>query len=197
MTPLSAAPARRIRACARRGVGHLAAALLAARRCSPPAARCRPTSQERLARAAARSRQRARQDRAGLVAVARADRRRLLPLGAYSLDTRIQLAQRASTSLDVQYYVLENDPTGRLLLKALRDASERGVRVRLLVDDLYTTHSDSLLRGLASFPNVEVRLFNPFCCNRAAASPRATRRRSSTSAGSTTACTTSSSSPTA
>ena len=91
---------------------------------------------------------------------------RLLPLGAYSLDTRIQLAQRASTSLDVQYCVLENDPTGRLLMKALRDASVRGVRVRLLVDDLYTTHSDPLLRGLASFPNVEVRLFNPFCCNR-------------------------------
>jgi len=93
---------------------------------------------------------------------------RLLPLGAYSLDTRIQLAQRASTSLDVQYYQLEADSTGRLLLAALRDASQRGVRVRLLVDDLYTTHSDPLLRGLASFPNVEVRLFNPFCCNRGA-----------------------------
>ena len=59
-------------------------------------------------------------------------------------------------------------------MKALRDASVRGVRVRLLVDDLYTIHSDSLLRGLASFPNVEVRLFNPFCCNRPAASPAAT-----------------------
>ena len=93
---------------------------------------------------------------------------RLLPLGAYSLDTRIQLAQRAMRSLDVQYYVLENDPTGRLLMGALRDASLRGVRVRLLVDDLYTKHSDFLLRGLASFPNIEVRLFNPFCCNRAA-----------------------------
>jgi cardiolipin synthase C len=91
---------------------------------------------------------------------------RLLPLGAYSLDTRIQLAQRATSSLDVQYYVLENDPTGRLLMTALRDASARGVRVRLLVDDLYTSHSDPLLRGLASFPNFEVRLFNPFCCNR-------------------------------
>jgi len=92
---------------------------------------------------------------------------RLLPLGAYSLDTRLQLAQRAATSLDVQYYQLENDSTGRLLLAALRDASQRGVRVRLLVDDLYTQHSDPLLRGLAAFPNVEVRLFNPFCCNRA------------------------------
>ena len=91
---------------------------------------------------------------------------RLLPLGAYSLDTRIQLAQRATDSLDVQYYQLENDSTGRLLLATLRDASQRGVRVRLLVDDLYTTHSDPLLRGLAAFPNVEVRLFNPFCCAR-------------------------------
>ena len=93
---------------------------------------------------------------------------RLLPLGAYSLDTRIQLAQRATRSLDVQYYQFENDETGRLLMSALRDAAVRGVRVRLLVDDLYTTHSDGLLRGLASFPNVEVRLFNPFCCAREA-----------------------------
>ncbi len=91
---------------------------------------------------------------------------RLMPLGAFSLDTRLQLAQRASQSLDVQYYQFENDPTGRLLMTALRDAALRGVRLRLLVDDLYTTKSDPLLRGLASFPNVEVRLFNPFCCAR-------------------------------
>ena len=122
--------------------------------------------QDRHAGAAAQPRQPAGQDREGLVARAEQTGVRLLPLGAYSLDTRIQLAQRATTSLDVQYYVLENDPTGRLLMTALRDASARGVRVRLLVDDLYTTHSDPLLRGLASFPNIEVRLFNPFCCNR-------------------------------
>ncbi len=91
---------------------------------------------------------------------------RLLPLGAFSLDTRLQLAQRATTSLDVQYYQFENDPTGRLLMTALRDAALRGVRVRLLVDDLYTTHTDTLLRGLSGFPNLEVHLFNPFCCAR-------------------------------
>ncbi len=91
---------------------------------------------------------------------------RLMPLGAFSLDTRIQLAQRATNSLDVQYYQFENDSTGRLLMANLRDAAVRGVRVRLLVDDLYTTHTDPLLRGLASFPNFEVRLFNPFCCAR-------------------------------
>jgi putative cardiolipin synthase len=91
---------------------------------------------------------------------------RLMPLGAYALDTRVQLAKRARHSLDVQYYQIANDNTGRLLLRNLRDAALRGVRVRLIVDDLYTTGGDPLFIGLAAFPNVEVRLFNPFCCGR-------------------------------
>jgi putative cardiolipin synthase len=91
---------------------------------------------------------------------------RLLPEGFYSLDARIQLARRARDSLDVQYYLIQNDRTGRLLMRELRDAAARGVRVRLLVDDLYTTGGDSMFRGLAAHSNVEVRLFNPFCCAR-------------------------------
>jgi cardiolipin synthase C len=91
---------------------------------------------------------------------------RLMPLGAYSLDARIQLARRAKYSLDVQYYLIQNDMTGRLLLRNLRDAALRGVRVRVLVDDLYTSGGDPLFIGLTAFPNVEVRLFNPFCCGR-------------------------------
>ena len=91
---------------------------------------------------------------------------RLLPDGFYSLDARIQLVRRASESLDVQYYLIQNDRTGRLLMRNLRDAALRGVRVRLLVDDLYTAGGDPMFRGLAAFPNVEVRLFNPFCCAR-------------------------------
>jgi len=91
---------------------------------------------------------------------------RLLPLGVYSLDARIQLARRAEHSLVVQYYQLENDGTGRLLLRSLREAAMRGVRVRLLVDDLYTQRSQLLLLAFARTPNVEVRLFNPFCCGR-------------------------------
>src|SRR5438093_13582490 len=51
-------------------------------------------------------------------------------------------------------------------MRNLRDAAVRGVRVRLLVDDLYTVGGDPLFVGLAAFPNVEVRLFNPFCCAR-------------------------------
>ena len=87
---------------------------------------------------------------------------RLLPSGAFALDTRLALIQRAQRSLDLQYYLVQNDDTGRLLLRALRDAAQRGVRVRLLVDDLYTAGEDELLLGLQANPNVEVRLFNPF-----------------------------------
>jgi len=91
---------------------------------------------------------------------------RLLPDGFYSLDARIQLARRARYSLDLQYYLIQNDRTGRLLMRELRDAALRGVRVRLLVDDLYTSGNDALFSGLAAFRNAEVRLFNPFCCGR-------------------------------
>ena len=91
---------------------------------------------------------------------------RLMPLGVFSLDARIELADRARHTLDVQYYHIHNDATGRLFLRHLRNAALRGVRVRLLVDDLYTVGGDELFSGLAAFPNVEVRLFNPFCCGR-------------------------------
>ena len=91
---------------------------------------------------------------------------RLLPLGSFALDARLQLVQRARHSLDVQYYVLDDDATGRLLLQRLADAAARGVRVRLLVDDLYTSRTDALLQAMAALSNVEVRLFNPFCCAR-------------------------------
>jgi putative cardiolipin synthase len=91
---------------------------------------------------------------------------RLMPLGVYSLDARVQLAERAQRSLVVQYYQFENDATGRLLMRALREAAGRGVQVRLLVDDLYTVKSQQPLLALSATPNIEVRLFNPFCCGR-------------------------------
>ncbi len=87
---------------------------------------------------------------------------RLLSWSAQALQARIELVRRAQVSLDVQYYVIHDDETGRHLLRALRDAAQRGVRVRLLLDDLYTAGTDELLLGLAAHANVEVRLFNPF-----------------------------------
>jgi putative cardiolipin synthase len=87
---------------------------------------------------------------------------RLLSWSAQAFATRIALVARAQRSIDAQYYVLAGDSTGRALLRALRDAAGRGVRVRLLLDDLHTGGQDPLLLGLAAHPNVEVRLFNPF-----------------------------------
>ena len=62
------------------------------------------------------------------------------PRGAFA--ARVVLAAAATRSLDVQYYIWHDDTTGRLLLQALREAAERGVRVRLLIDDLYTAGED-------------------------------------------------------
>jgi putative cardiolipin synthase len=87
---------------------------------------------------------------------------RLLPLGTHSLDARLQLIERAESSLDLQTYHFANDSTGRAVLRALRDAAARGVRVRVLIDDLYTGGADTLWTAFAAHPGVEVRLFNPF-----------------------------------
>jgi cardiolipin synthase C len=97
---------------------------------------------------------------------------RLMAGAFYSLNARIELVRRARDSLDVQYYLIQNDRSGRLLMRNLRDAAFRGVRVRLLVDDLNTVGADPMFRGLAAFPNVEVRLFNPFCCARGSVTSR-------------------------
>ncbi|AMM24652.1 phospholipase D family protein [Variovorax sp. PAMC 28711] len=86
---------------------------------------------------------------------------RLLPEASFAFDARIALVRKAERSLDVQYYLIQNDDVGLQLLRELRDAAARGVRVRLLVDDFYTAGEDELLATLAAFPNVEVRLFNP------------------------------------
>ena len=86
---------------------------------------------------------------------------RLLPDGAQAFDARIALIHRAEKTLDVQYYVIASDGTGREFLRELQAAAARGVRVRILVDDLYATGQDELFAGLAAHDNVEVRMFNP------------------------------------
>ena len=85
---------------------------------------------------------------------------------SYALDARLAMIENARSSLDLQYYMIADDSIGRPILRALRDAGARGVRVRLLVDDLHTVDLDRLLLGLAATPNVEVRLFNPFATAR-------------------------------
>ena len=82
--------------------------------------------------------------------------------GQDSFAARMLLAQAAERSLDVQYYIWHTDISGSLLLTALKRAADRGVRVRLLLDDINTKGLDSLLAELDGHPNVEVRLYNPF-----------------------------------
>lgn len=97
---------------------------------------------------------------------------RLLPAGDQALEARLALVQRAMKTLDLQYYQVAHDGTGLQLLRALRDAGQRGVRVRLLVDDLYAAQQDALLAGLAAQPHIEVRLFNPLPVRNAAFASR-------------------------
>lgn len=74
---------------------------------------------------------------------------------------RVLLAAAAERSLDVQYYQWNGDQVGYLLFEALWQAAERGVRVRLLLDDLGTVGLDPTIAALDAHPNIEVRLYNP------------------------------------
>ena len=76
--------------------------------------------------------------------------------------SRDLLSTSAEKSIDVQYYIWRNDITGTLLLDGLLDAAKRGVKVRLLLDDMTTDEIEPLLIALNSHENVQVRLFNPF-----------------------------------
>ncbi len=82
--------------------------------------------------------------------------------GRDAFAARALLADAAERTLDVQYYIWHADLSGMLLFDALHRAAERGVRVRLLLDDNNTVGLDSLLLALHRHPNIEVRLFNPF-----------------------------------
>ncbi len=82
--------------------------------------------------------------------------------GRDAFAARVLLADASECSLDIQYYIWNGDKTGTLLFEALRRAADRGVRVRLLLDDNNTAGLDTVLAALNSHPNIEVRLFNPF-----------------------------------
>jgi len=90
-----------------------------------------------------------------------------LARGADAFVARLVLAEGAERSLDVQYYIWRNDTTGRILLDHLIRAADRGVRVRLLIDDLGTAADDTHLLLIDQHPNIQVRLFNPIAARRA------------------------------
>src|SRR5580693_2426279 len=93
---------------------------------------------------------------------------RLLSSGDEALDSLVALADHAERTLDIQYYIIRQDESARALLQHVRSAADRGVRVRLLVDDLNTSGEDRRFMHLGQHPNVEVRVFNPFPGGRSA-----------------------------
>jgi len=86
----------------------------------------------------------------------------LLSDGIDSLAARLLMAEQAESTIDAQYYLITDDNIGMVFLGALLDAADRGVRVRLLIDDIQTQGYDDGLGALHRHPNFEVRIFNPF-----------------------------------
>ena len=81
--------------------------------------------------------------------------------GMDALGVRLRLAEVAEKSIDLQYFLMKNDTAGMVLMNALLKAADRGVRIRFLLDDIFTTAPDDALLLINQHPNIEVRLFNP------------------------------------
>ena len=82
--------------------------------------------------------------------------------GIDALAARLLLAERAERSIDLQYYLIKGDIVGKALLRSLLRAADRGVRVRLLLDDIFTSGYDASIAAVDSHPNISIRIFNPF-----------------------------------
>ena len=93
---------------------------------------------------------------------------RLLLSGEDAFDSLITLADHAERTLDIQYYIIHQDESARILLQHVRAAADRGVRVRVLVDDLNTAGEDRRFMHLEQHANIDVRVFNPFPGGRSA-----------------------------
>lgn len=82
--------------------------------------------------------------------------------GIDALASRLLLSARAERSIDTQYYLIKDDIVGRAFVRSLLQAADRGVRVRLLLDDIFTGGYDTGMMALNHHPNFEIRIYNPF-----------------------------------
>jgi cardiolipin synthase C len=86
---------------------------------------------------------------------------RLVAEGHEAFITRVQSARMATRSLDIQTYIWHADLTGKFLVQQVLDTADRGVRVRLLLDDMDARAKNVGFAALAAHPNIDVRMFNP------------------------------------
>jgi putative cardiolipin synthase len=81
--------------------------------------------------------------------------------GMDALGVRLRLAEKAEKSIDLQYFLMKNDTAGAVMANALLKAADRGVRIRFLLDDVFTTVPDHSFLLINKHPNIEIRIFNP------------------------------------
>lgn len=86
----------------------------------------------------------------------------LLDANRLALEARLALADEAAVSLDIQYFVWQSDASGHLLADRILHAANRGVRVRILVDDFGVAGRGGDVIKLDAHPGVEIRVFNPW-----------------------------------
>lgn len=79
-----------------------------------------------------------------------------------SIASRLHLINKAQYNIDLQYYIWEDDSIGHLMLAELLKAADRGVKIRLLIDDQNGSQLDATLKQLAQHPNFEIKIFNPY-----------------------------------
>jgi putative cardiolipin synthase len=87
---------------------------------------------------------------------------RILDSGADAFTQRLALIESAQRSIDAQYYIWNSDLTGQYMAQAIHAAAERGVHVRLLLDDINVAGRDATIAALDSHRNIEIRIYNPF-----------------------------------
>jgi putative cardiolipin synthase len=87
---------------------------------------------------------------------------RIIPVGADGFLVRMQMIKSAERTLDLQYFIFRGDDTGKLLTEAVLHAADRGVRVRVLIDDGETESGDDQITTLAAHHSIEIRIYNPF-----------------------------------
>jgi putative cardiolipin synthase len=84
-----------------------------------------------------------------------------LSQGMDALGVRLRLAERAQKSIDLQYFLIKDDTAGAVIANALLKAGDRGVRVRFLLDDIFSTFPDDSFLLINQHPNIDIRIFNP------------------------------------
>ena len=87
---------------------------------------------------------------------------RMLAVGVDGFLARVQMIDAAERTLDLQYFIFRTDETGKLLAAAVLRAADRGVRVRLMLDDGETKPGDEQMAALDAHPQIEIRVYNPF-----------------------------------